>query len=100
MSDPITVVMGENNGFLGAIVMGALRVSGALLELWGKPLVKGSKGAITVVVGALLVVMGALLELWGRYWSFGGIVTYLKPLPDNGCFGGVISFLFRGRYVR
>ena len=34
MPDPITVVMGENNGFLGgdcAIVMGALRVSGALL---------------------------------------------------------------------
>ena len=77
MPDPITVVMGENNGFLGgdcAIVMGALRVSGALLELWGKPLVKGSKGAITVVVGALLVVMGALLELWERYWSFGGVI--------------------------
>ena len=55
---------------------------------------------ITAVMGALLVVMGALLELWGRYWSFGGIATYLKPLPDNGCFGGVISFLFRGRYVR
>ena len=60
--------------------MGALRVSEALLELWGKPLVKGSKGAITVVVGALLVVMGALLELWGRYWSFGGVIGVMGEL--------------------
>ena len=85
MPDPITVVMGENNVFWGgdcAIVMGALRVSGALLELWGKPLVKGSKGAITVVVGALLVVMGALLEFWGRYWSYGGIILYNVEVPS------------------
>ena len=52
-----------------------LRVSGALLELLGKPLVKGNKGAITFVVGVLL-------EFWGRYWSYGVIILYDVEVPS------------------